>query len=89
MPSVTKAIDADTQRLTAMFKDIHEHPELGFMETRAASIAAKEIKDLGFQVQTGIGGTGVVAILKNGEGPIVMCRANMDANAVEEVTRLP
>jgi hippurate hydrolase len=83
------AIVADTPRLTAMFKDIHQNPELGFMETRTAAIVAKELKALGFTVTTGIGGTGVVGVLKNGDGPVVMYRADMDANAVEEATGLP
>lgn len=83
------AVDADTVRLTAMFKDIHQHPELGFMEERTAAIIAKELKDLGFEVTQGIGGTGVVGVLRNGDGPVVMYRADMDANAVEEATGLP
>jgi hippurate hydrolase len=83
------AIDADTPRLTAMFKDIHQNPELGFMETRTAAIITKELEALGFSVITGIGGTGVVGVLRNGDGPVVMYRADMDANAVEEATGLP
>jgi amidohydrolase len=86
---VNAAIDTDTPRLTALFKDIHEHPELGFMETRTANLVARELKALGFEVKTGIGKTGVVGILRNGPGPIVMYRADMDANAVEEATGLP
>lgn len=83
------AVEADTPRLTAIFKDIHQNPELGFMETRTAGIVARELKALGFKVTTGIGGTGVVAVLQNGDGPVVMYRADMDANAVEEATGLP
>lgn len=83
------AIEADTPRLTALFKDIHQNPELGFMETRTSGIVAKELKALGFKVTTGIGGTGVVGVLTNGDGPVVMYRADMDANAVEEATGLP
>jgi len=82
-------IDSDTSRLTEMYKDIHQNPELGFMETRTAGIVANELKALGFEVQTGIGKTGVVGILRNGPGPTVMYRADMDANAVEEITGLP
>jgi hypothetical protein len=80
------AVDADTERLTTIFKDIHQHPELGIMETRTAGIVAKELQSLGFDVKTGIGKTGVVAILKNGSGPTVIYRADMDANAVEEAS---
>ncbi|QKJ65226.1 amidohydrolase [Flavobacterium sp. M31R6] len=69
-----------------MFKDIHANPELGFMEVRTAAIVAKELKALGFEVKTGIGKTGVVGILKNGIGPVVMYRADMDCNSVQETT---
>ncbi len=79
---------ADETRLVSIFKDIHENPELGFMETRTAAIVAKELKTLGYTVMTGIGVTGVVGILKNGEGPIVMYRADMDCNSVVETTGL-
>lgn len=86
---VTKSIEADNARLTRMYKDIHQHPELGFQEVRTAGIVARELKALGFAVKTGIGGTGVLGILKNGDGPVVMYRADMDANAVAEVNDLP
>lgn len=82
-------IKADTDRLVTLFKDIHQNPELGFMEVRTAGIVAKELRALGFEVKTGIGKTGVVAILRNGPGPTVMYRADMDANAVQEATGLP
>ena len=85
---VTASVDSDTGRLQRIFKDIHQNPELGFMEVRTAGIVAKELKGLGYEVKTGIGKTGVVGILKNGEGPTVMYRADMDANAVEEATGL-
>nr|WP_315150245.1 amidohydrolase [uncultured Flavobacterium sp.] len=80
---------AEESRLVSIFKDIHENPELGFMETRTAAIVAKELKSLGYTVMTGIGVTGVVGILKNGDGPIVMYRADMDCNSVVETTGLP
>ena len=86
---VESTVSKDAYRLTEMYKDIHQNPELGFMETRTAAIIEKELNLLGFEVQTGIGGTGVVAVLKNGDGPTVMYRADMDANAVEEATGLP
>jgi len=82
------AIDADTPRLTAMFKDIHQNPEVGFMETRTAAIVAKELKALGFTVTTGIGGTGVVGVLRNGDGPVVMYRADDDKKGSIEVGKL-
>jgi len=87
--AVRAGVDADTPRLTDIFTDIHAHPELGFGETRTAAIVARELVSLGFDVTTGVGGTGVVGILRNGPGPTVMYRADMDANAVEEAPGLP
>jgi len=79
---------ADSLRLVEIFKDIHRNPELGFMETRTSGIVAKELKALGYETITGIGKTGVVGILKNGDGPVVMYRADMDCNPVKEITGL-
>ncbi|MEN9919053.1 MAG: hypothetical protein RL662_1489 [Bacteroidota bacterium] len=86
---ISKLTKADTQRLVDIFKDIHANPERGFMEVRTAAIVAKELKALGYEVKTEIGKTGVVGILKNGNGPTVMYRADMDCNSVKEVTGLP
>src|SRR5210317_1282047 len=82
-------VEEESERLKAIFMDIHENPELGFMETRTAAIVAKELETLGYEVQTGIGGTGVVGIMRNGPGPVLMWRADMDANAIHEQTGLP
>lgn len=86
---IKKLAYLDSARLVAIFTDIHANPELGFMEFRTSEIVAKELKTLGYEVMTGIGQTGVVGILKNGDGPIVMYRADMDCNAVKETTNLP
>jgi len=83
------AIDADAPRLIEIFKDLHANPELGFMEIRTAGIVERELKTNGFNVRSGIGKTGVVGVMENGPGPIVMFRADMDCNAVEEITGLP
>jgi amidohydrolase len=80
---------ADSLRLVEMYIDLHQNPELGFMEVRTSVIIAKELKALGYEVITGIAKTGVVGILKNGAGPIVMYRADMDCNSVKEITGLP
>jgi hippurate hydrolase len=82
-------VDDDAPRIQAIFKDIHQHPELGFMETRTAGIVANELQAMGYDVKTGIGGTGVVGIMRNGPGPVLMWRADMDANAIHEQTGLP
>lgn len=81
-------IDRAAPKFLEIYKDLHNHPELAFMEVRTANVLATHLKSLGFDVKTGIGKTGVVAILRNGPGPVVMYRADMDANAVEEATGL-
>lgn len=86
---VNSLIDADTARLTAIFKDLHQHPEIAFTETRTAAIVAKDLKSLGFNVTEGIGKTGVVGVFKNGPGPTLWFRADMDSNSVRETTGLP
>ena len=89
LTQVKKLAVADSMRLVEIFKDLHQNPELGFMEVRTSGIIAKELKALGYEVITGLGKTGVVGILKNGEGPVVMYRADMDCNSVKEITGLP
>ena len=74
--------------LEALYTDLHQHPELSFQETRTAGIAAGHLRDLGLEVHEGIGVTGVVGILRNGEGPVVWARADMDALPVGEETGL-
>lgn len=74
--------------LEALYKDLHAHPELSFAEHRTAGIAAERLDAAGFTVTTGIGGTGVAGLLRNGDGPIVMLRADMDALPVREETGL-
>ncbi|MGW1136923.1 amidohydrolase [Streptomyces zhihengii] len=75
-------------RLEALYKDLHAHPELSFAETRTAGVVAADLRRLGVEVTTGVGGTGVVGILANGEGPRVFLRADFDALPVEEQTGL-
>ncbi|GAL87109.1 amidohydrolase [Sporocytophaga myxococcoides] len=75
--------------LEDIYKDIHQNPELSMQEVRTAKIAADYLTKYQFEVSTGIGKTGVVGIMKNGEGPIVMLRADMDALPIAEDTGLP
>ena len=75
--------------LEILYKDIHSHPELSMQETRTAGIAAKRLKAAGYEVTTQVGKTGVVGVLRNGDGPTVMLRADMDALPVKEETGLP
>src|ERR1700732_2569939 len=74
--------------LEALYKDIHAHPELSMQETRTAGIAADRLKKAGYEVTTGVGKTGVVGLLRNGEGATVMLRADMDALPIAENTGL-
>jgi amidohydrolase len=75
--------------LEELYKDIHSHPELSMQETRTAEIAAKRLQAAGYEVTSGVGKTGVVGLLRNGNGPTVMLRADMDALPVKEETSLP
>lgn len=71
------------------YRDLHQHPELSHQEHRTAAVVADRLGAAGFDVTTGVGGTGVVGILRNGEGPTVLLRADMDALPVQEQTGLP
>ena len=76
---LAKSIQADyDNRLDAMFKDFHANPELSLAEFATAKKLASALRSHGFTVTENVGGTGIVAILKNGEGPLVMMRADMD-----------
>ena len=74
--------------LEGLYEDLHAHPELSFAEHRTATILADRLQALGYEVTRGIGGTGVVATLSNGEGPTVLLRADIDALPVREATGL-
>jgi len=75
--------------LETIYKDIHSHPELGFAEIRTAARLAADMRALGFQVTEMVGKTGVVAIYRNGAGPTVLVRTELDALPMEEKTGLP
>jgi len=72
-----------------IYQDLHQHPELSMQEQRTAGIAADHLQRLGYVVTRGVGGTGVVGLLRNGDGPTVMLRADMDALPMAEQTGLP
>src|SRR5438132_6990574 len=71
---VNKLVAADSERLESLYKHLHSHPELSNKEERTAGRLAKEMKDLGFEVTEKVGGTGIVAVFKNGKGPTVLVR---------------
>ncbi|MEV5737451.1 amidohydrolase [Streptomyces sp. NPDC052292] len=75
--------------LEGFYEDLHAHPELGHQEHRTATRVAERLGSCGFQVHDGVGGTGVVGVLANGDGPTVLLRADMDALPVREETGLP
>lgn len=75
--------------LEALYTDVHAHPELSMQEYRTAGLAAERLRSAGFDVTTGVGKTGVVGLLRNGPGPTVMLRADMDALPIKEMTGLP
>jgi metal-dependent amidase/aminoacylase/carboxypeptidase family protein len=68
----------------ALYPDLHQQPELSSHETRTAALLAERLRKLGYEVTENLGGTGVVGILKNGPGPTVMLRTELDALPVEE-----
>lgn len=72
-----------------LYRDLHAHPELSHQEHRTAALVAERLRRSGFEVQEGIGGTGVVGVLRNGAGPGVLLRADMDGLPVQETTGLP
>lgn len=73
----------------SLYRDLHEHPELSHQEHRTAGVVKSRLADAGLEVRAGIGGTGVVGTLRNGDGPTVLLRADMDALPVTEATGLP
>ncbi|HET6373835.1 MAG TPA: M20 family metallopeptidase, partial [Candidatus Polarisedimenticolia bacterium] len=87
--TLVSRIQALLPELERVYTDIHAHPELSMQETRTAAIAADRLRSAGYEVTEGIGTTGVVGLLRNGDGPTVMLRADMDALPVREQTGLP
>lgn len=92
-PAQADGLRSDVERqlpgLMELYRDLHANPELSFEEVRTAAKLAAIARDLGFEVTEGVGKTGVVAVMRNGEGPTVMLRADMDALPVIEQTGLP
>ncbi|MFI5033396.1 MAG: amidohydrolase [Reyranellales bacterium] len=87
--AIDRSLDAQYPHLKAIYEDIHIHPELGFQEQRTAAKLAGEMKALGFEVTEGVGKTGIVALYRNGPGPTIMIRTELDALPLEEKTGLP
>ena len=87
--TLSDAIRADMPQLMNLYRDLHANPELSMQEVRTPAKLAPEMKKLGFQVTERVGKTGVVAVMKNGPGPVLLLRADMDGLPVKEQTGLP
>ncbi|MFK0159617.1 amidohydrolase [Streptomyces sp. NPDC090499] len=85
----TIGLDRLVAQLEDFYRDLHQHPELSLQEHRTARRVAEALRPLGFDVTERVGGTGVVGVLRNGEGPVVLVRADLDALPVREETGLP
>jgi hippurate hydrolase len=88
-PAVDAAVSAEYGQLDLLYKDIHAHPELAFQETRTAAKLAEQMRKIGFDVTEHVGKTGVVAVYRNGAGPTILVRTELDALPMEEKTGLP
>jgi hippurate hydrolase len=88
-PAVSNEADGVYTDAHALYLDLHQNPELSSHETQTAAKLAGRLRNLGYEVTEHVGGTGVVALLKNGAGPAVMLRTELDALPVEEKTGLP
>ncbi len=87
--AITRIVTAEYDSLESLYKHLHTNPELSLREVKTAARMARELKDLGFEVTEKVGGTGVVGVLRNGKGPTVLVRTDMDALPVVEQTGLP
>jgi hippurate hydrolase len=86
---VQERITAELNRLESLYKHLHTNPELSLHEARTAARLVRELKEIGFDVTENVGGHGIVGVLRNGEGPTVLVRTDMDALPVIEQTGLP
>jgi hippurate hydrolase len=89
VPEIQKLIADSYQHLEALYKHLHTHPELSLHEVQTSARLVQELRELGFEVTANVGGHGVVGVLKNGAGPTVLVRTDMDALPVVEQTGLP
>jgi amidohydrolase len=87
--TIEASVENDYPKLDALYKDIHAHPEIAFQEVKTAAKLAAEMRAIGFEVTEQVGKTGLVAIYRNGDGPTIMVRTELDALPMEEKTGLP
>jgi amidohydrolase len=89
LAEIDKILDAEIKDLVALYQHIHTNPELSLMEEKTAKRLADEMRKLGYDVTEKFGGHGVVAVLKNGDGPVLLIRTDMDGLPIVEQTGLP
>jgi hippurate hydrolase len=87
--AIESHVKKERASLMALYKELHSHPELSFQEQNTSRRVAEEFKKAGCDVTTGIGGYGVVGVLRNGPGPTILVRTDLDALPVKEQTGLP
>ena len=88
-PQASKEVQSVYPDSYSLYLDLHEHPELSSHETQTAAKLAAKLRGFGYEVTENVGGTGIVAVMKNGAGPVIMLRTELDALPVEEKTGLP
>ncbi len=88
LTAIDTIFDGNFPAIKSLYEDIHQHPEVGFREERTAALLAEHMRQLGFTVTEKIGGTGIVAIYENGDGPTVLVRTELDGLPMEEKTGL-
>lgn len=89
LAAVDKLLDHEIQDLVKLYQHLHANPELSLRELKTAGRLAEEVRKLGYAVTENVGGNGVVAVLKNGPGPVVLIRTDMDALPIVEQTGAP
>src|SRR5688572_25488107 len=89
MADIRAEVDSIYPQMHALYRDLHQNPELSNQEVKTAAKLASGLRALGFEVTTGIGGTGFIGVMKNGVGPTVVLRTELDALPVTEATGLP
>jgi len=89
LTQITNLVDKEYAPVEKLYKQLHAHPELSFQEKETSKLMAEQLHELGFEVTENVGGYGVVGVLKNGKGPTILVRADMDALPIKEETNLP
>src|SRR6185436_1767769 len=86
---VATGIEREYPTLFELYKHLHAHPELSFQEEKTSALVGEELKNAGYEVTSKVGKQGVVAVLRNGNGPTVLVRTDLDGLPVKEQTGLP